>query len=71
MRELTKEQIEQVAGAGAVSPSYGSSSYGNPSYGHKHKHHHKDHHKDPHNSYFTPPSNYGQLPTVYGQPVLY
>ncbi len=42
MRELTKEQIEQVAGAGVVATPYGSSSH-DPNHGH-HKHHRKHHH---------------------------
>ncbi len=68
MRELTKEQIEQVAGAGAVAPSYGSSY--DPSHGHKHKkHHHKPPH-DPNKKPYDHTSTYG-LPTVYGHPVLY
>ncbi len=49
MRELTEKQIEQVAGAGAV-----SAPYGDPSHHHKHKkvkHHHKHDHKPVHDPY--------------------
>ncbi len=50
MRELTKEQIQQVAGAGAAS-SY------DPSHGH---HKHKKHHHKQHNPVYDPhPSTYG------------
>ncbi len=45
MHELTKEQIEQVAGAGA-------SSYGAPSYDSKHgKHHHHHDHRHEHTEF--------------------
>ncbi len=59
MRELTKEQIEQVAGAGSTWSSYGSSY--DPSYGHKHKKHH-DHHKH-HSSYDPKPAPYSSYST--------
>ncbi len=59
MRELTEKQIEQVAGAGAVTPSYGSSY--DPSHGHKHK---KHHHKKPHHSSYDPqPAPYAPPPS--------
>ncbi len=62
MRELTKEQIEQVAGAGAPSP-YGSSSYGDPMYGkHQHKKHDYDHHKPVHDPYAAKHDGYALTP---------
>ncbi len=63
MRELIEKQIEQVAGAGAVTPTYGD-----PSNHHKHKkvkHHHKHDHKPVHDPYgpvtfdpYAPPKTY-------------
>ncbi len=62
MRELTKEQIEQVAGAGAVSSPYGA-----PHDGHKHKkvkHHHTHDHKT-HDPYGHAPDPYAPTASTY------
>ncbi len=66
MRELTKEQIEQVAGAGASSYSSYGSSWHDPSKHHKKHHHHHN------NSYHKPSYDpYGPVtynPTPYAPP---